>query len=455
MKSAKFKGLMALSATAVFMVNIHIYGRFILPSFQADFFFFFPPITPFSGIYVLYFVLAVLPGLLISANTTRPSDYIFLLLYFILYLPSVAFFAMYNADFDTAETFATLMFCVSFSAIQLKNLIPVRSFTFSQTPSRALRRSVLSLLVGVPILAALLFGEYSLESLTENVYERRRYIKEGLTDIPTFVFYICNWLGSAIAPILTVIGMARKKPALVIIGVMAGILSFAISTHKINALTAIITGLFYFFLRKKGGNEASPKAAILFVCLFIYFIPWLFSMVSGNILVLWTTTFRMALNNGFLAATYIELFSELPMVFYADSFLSSFLNSPLSQPISRIAGGYVSTVEDNNANASFLANGFANMGTAGMLFASIQCMIVMWLYDIAAARKDPMVVTALTISPALVLANTAVHTSLTSNGILLLIVMIWMMPLGGSTKRKSSKPQQPIATLDLSPSSHG
>lgn len=431
---------MVLSALAVFIVNIDIYGRFVLTSIQAGYFFHFPPISQFSGTYILYMALAILPGLLVSSRATRPSDYLFLLLYFLLYIPSIAFFAMQSSIFNTEEIFATLIFSISFNMLLLKNVFPVRRVSLRQTLSRRFWWAGISVLIGGMVLAALIFGEYGIKSFTENVYERRRYIKEGLTDIPAFIFYICNWLGSAIAPVLTVIGLARKSPTLVLLGLLSGILSFTISTHKINALTAIVTGLFYLFLRRKATSDAAAfRTAVYFILTFVYFIPWMFSMVTGDILLLWTTTFRIALNNGFLSATYIEFFSDLPLVFYADSFMSSFFESPLPEPISKLAGGYVSTVADNNANASFLADGYANMGLAGMFFASAQCIFLMWLFDMAAVGKNRLIASALAVSPALVLANTSVHTSLSSNGIFLLIVLIWMLPAHSPKKDTAGK----------------
>lgn len=149
--------------------------------------------------------------------------------------------------------------------------------------------------------------------------------------------------------------------------------------------------------------------------------------------------FRMFLNNGYLTSIYLEYFQDKQMLLYADSFMSSFISSSFDQPYGRLVGDYIAQYEGrNNANANFLADGYVNLGYAGMIFASLQLAFVLWLIDSLAKGRLQAMAVCVILSAGLIFSNGPIHTALTSNGVLIAILLLLLVPRPASPYRPNT-----------------
>lgn len=81
-----------------------------------------------------------------------------------------------------------------------------------------------------------------------------------------------------------------------------------------------------------------------------------------------------------------------------------------------------------------------DLGYPGMIFASLKVVVVLWLIDSLAHRRD-MVLVACTVLPAgLIFSNVPIHTGLASNGIAISILLITLLPRKARTPRLSQTP---------------
>ena len=84
--------------------------------------------------------------------------------------------------------------------------------------------------------------------------------------------------------------------------------------------------------------------------------------------------------------------------------------------------------KSNDANANIWADAYANFGYAGILCFTLLLAILLWLYDSMAVNRD-MRLAALAIGlPAFALANGGLLTSLLTNGIVLAMLLMYLMP---------------------------
>ena len=95
-------------------------------------------------------------------------------------------------------------------------------------------------------------------------------------------------------------------------------------------------------------------------------------------------------------------------------------------PIAQLAGESFTRVPNVHANAHLWADGYANFGSAGVAFATVSLLLLLYAYDCLAAHKDRAIAAAALAVPATVLANTAVHTAFLSNGIFVTFLLVWL-----------------------------
>ena len=118
----------------------------------------------------------------------------------------------------------------------------------------------------------------------------------------------------------------------------------------------------------------------------------------------------------------------MPKGLYQDSIGRFFVNPRYQMPIAEVVGTSFS-IAGNHANANLWADGFGNLGFPGMVFASASAVLLCWLVDSFGSRLPPQPVAIASISLSFVLANTAVHSALTSNGGVLVLLLIFLMPV--------------------------
>jgi hypothetical protein len=164
---------------------------------------------------------------------------------------------------------------------------------------------------------------------------------------------------------------------------------------------------------------------------------------------------RLLLVPGTLTAAHVLVFDGAPKLQWSYSFMSPFLNNPYGTTPAFLVGAQFSGDAQVTANANFFADGFANLGWAGMTIESLVLVLLLWIAD-GASRHLPLKVTApLLLVPTIALVNGSVFTSILTGGLGLVMALCAAMPGDGwererqRTRRVAGAPKsepEPAAT---------
>lgn len=393
-----------------------------------------------------FLALAALPATWLPLHLEAPSDLLELYLYFAVHVPTAAMMPLVSTSPDDGQ----LRYCAAITGallvLRVRRRWPVLRAP-SARPSRTLFVGTMAFVclavVGLFARSGYLSGEHL--SLVD-VYGQRAELKDRAAELGRAFFYAANWTGVAIAPFLLAVGLHRKRYALAALGVGLAFASFVVSSNRMNYLgiPAVIGG--YYFLRLTKGRHFAAAMGWGFVALSLLLVAADFAIgiSAGDVPVpalTWQVFHRTFSNNGFLSAIYLDTFRTRPAAYYADGILRWLPGPRLEAAVPLIAGGSFTDVPDNFANANLWADAYANLGYLGMLVMAAFTAAVFWVYDGLSRRADVLLATVLLLVPATVLANTATQTALTSNGVLLVFVIVWACPPLAERRRGAMRAQ--------------
>lgn len=386
-----------------------------------------------GSVRLFFLALAVLPSLWLPLHMRRPSDIVQLFLYYAVYLQTVTLVPLVSSS----PRFDQLTFCVAFAlallALDVRSLLPRLRVGTPRLDARVFWAGVL-VWYCTAFVAFQRSGNLTLRGPAfADVYDLRAELADRLPELGKVFIYTSLWSGSVFAPLLTIAGLHRRRFLLVVAGVALAWASFVVSTNRANymAIIPVIGG--YYLLYRTEGRHLAVLMGIAFIALtgVLLGLDRTVGLIAGEKsppLLTFQVFFRTFANNGFLSAVYLDVFRERPFGWYADSFLRAFSGPRLAAPIPRIAGSAFTDVQGNWANANVWADAYANLGYLGVAISTAFTAMVMWVYDGIAAEKSRVFTAAMLIVPASILANTSTQTALTSNGLLMLFIVVAMWP---------------------------
>lgn len=412
-----------------------------------------PPISPLEDdaadilIAVLY---ALVPLVWYRDGRDRPSKALYIYLWFTVLVPSLLFLMSNHMLGAVERHVACAMMLLAFLVAYLVYLVPAPRLAIAEPMSRYGRPLLKVFLVAVAgyALAVNTTGLTSLSFL--DVYDARADLMSAITsgETSTLQVYLTNWVGTAIAPFLIAYGVFHRRLGYVLFGFASALVVFAISTFKTTFFTSVIIAIFALFMSRSGRRfprrigytvwTAVALLAIASVALLLDLTVVGFSAFS------WFSGFRLFLNNGFLTSAYIEYFADQGYLLYADSFLRGIVPNEHSLSFARRIGDYITNkASENSANANFLADGYVNIGYAGMLVSALQLAVVLWFIDRLAKDRDPALAACVVLPAGIVFSNLPIHTGLMSNGAGLCVLLIPLLPkLAGRAQDVRSAPDQ-------------
>ncbi len=378
------------------------------------------PTTGFAQVAALGFCLV--PLLWLRRQFEVPSDLIVFQLYLYVYVPTTAYLVMATPmTFERQLGFLT-MTLFGLALLELRR--GIRTVIFGKLPIR--EGWFIGILAASSI--ALIFlivtvGEVRADSLDlTSVYERRGDIVGGGGRSP--LLFAANWAATAIAPLTMIYGLMKRQWWLLGVGLLLAVACFALTSFRSHLFTPIFAVMICMVLRPAGLKRSG--IALLLVALSLCLIPLLYDLVTGG-LGTWVIHFRFIGNNGFLSAQYFSFFADAPKGLYQDSFGRLFFSPRYFLPIAELVGSSFS-IAGNHANGNLWADGYGNMGVWGVGLASFSAVLFCWLADSLGRDLDRIQVSAMLIPLVFAISNTSVHSALTSNGGLLVILLLYLMP---------------------------
>lgn len=254
-----------------------------------------------------------------------------------------------------------------------------------------------------------------------DVYAQRTEYTDSVTSLGA---YAVGWVGSGILPAAIAYGLYRRSWPFIITPVLGIILLYSLTGYK-SYIFGVGLSLTAYVLCRPSRQRGTLWLTVLGIVVIAS------AIVDGAVggYAVTSLTVRRALSTaGINTAHYFSYFSKNDQYELRHSVLSWLGRSPYSDSPARLIGTVFYGTSNTAANASFIADGYANFGVTGCLLAGTLVGTCLRGYDKLSAGL-PLQIS----SPALTLvlvaaANTAPLTVLATHGGLVVALVIALMP---------------------------
>ncbi|MDP3949102.1 hypothetical protein [Microbacterium sp.] len=265
-----------------------------------------------------------------------------------------------------------------------------------------------------------------------DIYDTRAEFRENVSTRNAFLAYAVPLVAKVVNPLLIVIGISRRHPLLVVMGLFGSILVFNANAQKSVLLTIVMVPVVYFLLRRWRSLSA-VGLSITFVGLATVslFNPTIMELVFRRTIIV----------PGLLVGIYVNNFSQQGFVYLQHSIFGEFVQSDRLAPAREIGLNYWGR-SAMSANANFLGDGFANFGYPGMLVFAGLLGLILGVADRMTRETSMAIVVASSIGVIFALIDTALLTTLITHGLIILVLLLAMFPKEEfrSLKRRTRSP---------------
>lgn len=422
MQHASVFALFAVSLAAYIYALEVTYSQFMAPRFgylgwiyhEPD------PLWMLVSYALLLAVSAFLPY-----RVERFSGYAVWFLYAALLVP-VTTLPQYGGNRLPEDTFVFAVFC---SVVWIAVTLVVRRKSALVIPIKLTGAGLFWTIVSVIsivtyVYLAAIFGiTFNIVSVFEIYDIRLSYRDEVIPTVPLLGYLITNQ-GNVINPFLMAFGLFRKKYWLTALGFVGQLLIYSTTGYKTVLISIPLCLLLVFLLRKRttiiGAMVVVGASALAWLSIAIDRV-----VAIGVVDVLVARTFMTA---GYLMPMYRQVYDEGAWALWDYSFLGPLVEAPYSTSPGFHVGAVMLNRPDVQLNASLFADGYANLGLAGIVIEAAFLVLLLFLVDSASRGLPPAIVVPAGLLPVFSLANASPFSALLSYGFGLLILLLAIYP---------------------------
>jgi len=375
---------------------------------------------------VLSMVAALLPVLWLPINTNRPSLVVYYLIYTFVIVPACIVPA-YTGALATAELIRLQVWVLlCFGLLSLVYLVPL-----SQLPRIAIPKTWFFILLFVFSFATYATIVHYLGFSFRfpnpaNVYEIRDGFNVQTEQInSTWLAYCMNWQAFVINPFFMAYGLLTKKYHWLVLGLVGELAIYALGGLKQVLFALALVLALYAIEKHKNLGLSILWYMTTFVAMCFISDVFIFHTISGI-----TSMFvrRLIFMPGELTSFYYDFFSNNSFALLGLSILKGFVSYPYSLPPPKLIGAAYFAHDVTDANANYLADGFANFGVAGMLGATVLLAALLWVIDSISTTRSKALVILLLGLPAIEIANSGILTCIANHGVGLAVLLLYLLP---------------------------
>jgi hypothetical protein len=373
--------------------------------------------------------IGVLPSLWMPITPRRASQVLVWCMYLMLVLPTAVIGSYAN------QTPPDILAMLSGITIGLTILSAVAVLPLLRIPEIRANTHLFWLAIGLFIIASDLavirtYGStFRVVTLAE-VYTQRAVAMS--IDAGLLTRYAMLWQALVVNPLLMAIGTARRRPFVYLVGLAGEIFLFGVAAQRILLAMPFLVYGFHVLLRggaRRFGRRATAGSLVVFV------VPLLlisYGVYGGLIaaLVFQSLLNRLFLNSGFISTLYFKFFQTHPHVWFAEvKPFSWFLHSPYQQSYPVALGWYFWGFE-NDPNANLFADGYAQLGYAGLFIEALALAVAFWLLDSVVRQRKMSIwfVAMLCAGQIGNVTNGATSTIVLGGGFALLVAVLAILP---------------------------
>jgi hypothetical protein len=382
------------------------------------------------------YVLAVIPAIWMPLLFRRPSQFLFLLQYLIIYIPTL--FVSYHSlnpavTPDRALLFGLVLFG-GISVLQLSLWLPVL-----RLPRLAMRPGLFWIIflgfTGVlfAYVAVKLSGSFRIAGF-EEMYAVREETARQVSEGAQLGGYAQLWLAGLSLPFLFAVAVYSRRWWLLIPVVTGYVFLFGIGGSKSLMFAVVFLMLIHLWLRREDGRRGTWLAVGLMVMLGV---PILLEHAGPvfEVAARWYVAIvnvRMFGIPQLLHLQYAEFFEVNPLTFGSHiRGVSQVVANPYSADIPYTVGEYFYGVPVGANVGMWAQDGIASFGMAGVLVISAICGLFFWILDSCCIELKPGFVASCLGFAAVAFTNVSLFTTLLSVGVLLFLLMAPLIPRAG------------------------
>jgi hypothetical protein len=416
--------LQVAGLTLGYLVLLHlIYVQLIVPIWRLYGFTYHPPAAqPFA----IAWLLALVPCAFMPRHVTRPSMLIYWAMYLLVYIPA-SVMPLYVQALPVPRALTVPLMLLPFMVIiRLAYLVPVARLPRIRVPEWVA--------IGVPLVLCLGTAAATARNISLDIFSLTLVYslrEEWSGELGGIMGYLFIWQANVVGPLLVVIGLAKGRPSLVALGFLSNVALFATSGLKSVLFSPIGAAAIWVGMAKLRRARAPQLLALIVAGLALMYVVDALVMepLFGRGAVASVFIRRITYVPGILTGRYIDYFSTHPDTLFTDSRIFAWTGEyPYEQSVGKVIGYRYGNNPDQNAVANFWGAGYAGMGWLGMLFITLQFVIVLWLTD-SVSRGHPLAgVAGLLVTPIFSLTNTALWVALLTWGLGLTLLILYLLP---------------------------
>jgi hypothetical protein len=383
---------------------------------------------------VLCWAAVMIPALWAPLSVRRPSQVLFLLQYFVLFIPATVI--VYHAGRpQLAPQEAASLVVAMFTGLtiwQASFLLPLLRLERTRLAPGlfwSLFGAVTLLCLG--LVASVLGTNFRLANLID-IYDVRFAAAERLGSASgQAANYAQGWLLGFFLPLTLAVGTLLGRRTLVVAAVFGYVFLFGVAGAKSALIAApLLLGLAAWSRAQSGPGTHKLVLALMAALLF----PAIFRVFGtlGEFLELWYVTLVHSRIFGIpqlLMAQYLEYFGQHPYTYWSHVHgIDVLVAYPFDLDVPRVLGAYYYGPDVGSNAGMWAQDGIAGLGLAGIPLVSFVAAAFLWFFD-SVARGLPLPLTIVSVGfIAITFTNTSFATTLVSGGALLLLVALWFMP---------------------------
>ena len=384
---------------------------------------------------VLIALAVVLGSAVVPKFVWRPSSAVLLLLFVVVYVPTVVITPCLGEWWLQEYGAALLSLCLSFSvaciAVNQQRIVWPAS---ASLPDPAFAASLL--IVWMLACAALLYNYASIMTFAglEAVYEQRAV---G-TSTSLGLGYLQTYFSTVLSPALLALGLVNRRNGFAVLGTLGCLLMYAITAQRTVFLLPLVIIVFHSIQRSRAPFLKASALPVVAVALAVLVAALFYSENEVAALLSTYLVFRTLAIPGLTFSQYWDVFSLEGFTYWSHVRGVEFLVEPprslAADPswpgLGYIIGDRLYANPANNVNANlFSGDGVAAAGALGVLLIGLLLAIWLVLLDRSSARWSRQFALLVTLPIGLSLTNGHFTTTLLSFGGLFWLVIFYFWPV--------------------------
>ncbi|GAT72198.1 hypothetical protein MHM582_0671 [Microbacterium sp. HM58-2] len=267
------------------------------------------------------------------------------------------------------------------------------------------------------------FAGFSLEMPgIDEIYDARLAFRQVIESLPAFVGYAMPVAANVLNPLVLLLAVHTRRFWMAAVVLVFQMALYSIDGQKmILLLPAAVIGV---YLLARWRKPVTARFLVALVAIMVVVVS-LGATGSGRV-VFEVAVRRLMLIPAQLLGAYYDYFGSFG---FAHLQHSRFFNAGVLTPEpGYLIGQYVFGSNVQNANASFISDGFANFGVLGVIGAAVICGLILRAID-SFTLGAPTAVALAAMSPVvIILSNNALQTALLTSGLFVLLVLLYLLP---------------------------